>query len=849
MEIVVLVLCSSARPHMEIGLSMNSVATVTSPSSLAASFAALRHARQRSELIEALHHALGQHAAAQAIQVMWLVHNTAMPLLPTAPLPMPKPSEHDDLAAGNIVQRDALTYLPMLVAGTLRGWTTLVHAHNIDAVRMLVDYAGVMFALWENTLPPALHEAAPPNAAHLDQRNQQLAMLDEISNQLRTASNVDQISTIVADAVRMLTNTPRMLVYLIDPQREWATLHYHEGLDDDSVAGARIPLMRVLEGQQVLAQWYDPLGKHVYRARQRFPDSPFVQNTLLILNDQQHAPVGSVIFDLIDYDQPLDAAFVQTLEVLANGAASALRTTWLIDEQQRTVDRLMALNAFSLVATNTALAPGELLRITVGGAVGTTQGMCGGALLYGEAAPTYYCECAAAATCAASIEAYLGKETDAAAHFEWEGDAVPVAAQAAGVGSVICVPLRGTSMTLGWLWVAYRSPVVLPANREMVVLYAKMAGAGLENYHLFREVRTAHDRFAAIMDSSDEGMLMGTAGGEILVANAALHRLLDVPSATLAGSTIDLLLHNIGQHHTDVAPLASALHDVAQGARTAAHGELHRTVPKQRDLVWTVVPVEGSNTPTGATLLLLRDVSAEHQASKLRHDLTHMVVHDLRAPLANMIASLDLLLKQRVGPLTPRQERIAQIASDGSHHMAGLVDALLDTRRLERWQWELRKEAYLLCPLVDELCAQWEHFASARGITFHNNTAALPPLLIDDDLVRRVLQNVLDNAVKFSGEQGVVQITGTVAEGASLPSDHGVGQWARIAVIDNGPGVPATYRSHIFELFGQAPHGRSRGSGVGLAFCKLAVEAHGGMIWVEDAPNGGAAFTFTLPLA
>jgi PAS domain S-box-containing protein len=827
---------------------MNSLAPATDTLSLPASFAALRQARQRSELIPALHHALQQHTQARALQVMWLEGGSATPLLPTPALPTPDETEHSALAAGEVVQRHTLTYLPMLVGGTLRGWAVLEHAYNIDDARMLVDHAGALLALWEHATVVA-QSTTPPRPIHLDQPSQQLAMLDEITTQLRTASTTDQIGTIVADAVRMLTNTPRMLVYLIDPQREWATLHYHEGLDDASVTEVRVPTMRVPDGQQVLAQRYDAIGKHVYRARQRFPNSPFEQNTLLILSDQQHAPVGSVIFDLVAYDQPLDAAFVQTLEVLANGAASALRATWLIDEQQRTVDRLVALNAFSLVATNTMLTPAELLRITVGGAVGTTRALCGGALLLGTTTPVYYCECAAASTCAASIEARLETDAHTVSYWEWENEAVPDPARAAGVGSMICVPLRGTNKTLGYLWMAYRSSVVLPADREMVVLYAKMAGAVLENHDLFGEVRVAHDRFAAIMAASDEGMLMVAAGGEILVANAALHRLLDLPSSELAGTKVDLVLHRIEQQHGHTNELAAALHDVAHGARTAAHGALHRGAGSQRDLVWTVVPVDEGDAAVRAALLLLRDVTAERQASKLRDDLTHMVVHDLRAPLANMIASLDLLLKQRVGPLTPRQERIAQIASEGSHHMAGLVDALLDTRRLERWQWEMCKELHLLYPLVHELCAQWEDAAGARGITFHNDTAALPPLFIDRDLVRRVLQNVLDNAVKFSGANGVVQISGTVAEAGSLPPDHGAGHWARIAVIDSGPGVPLPYRSHIFELFGQAPHGRSRGSGVGLAFCKLAVEAHGGMIWVEDAPNGGAAFTFTLPLA
>jgi NtrC-family two-component system sensor histidine kinase KinB len=111
-----------------------------------------------------------------------------------------------------------------------------------------------------------------------------------------------------------------------------------------------------------------------------------------------------------------------------------------------------------------------------------------------------------------------------------------------------------------------------------------------------------------------------------------------------------------------------------------------------------------------------------------------------------------------------------------------------------------------------------------------------------------VLQNLIDNATKFSPQGGNVHVSGYLADETRLPAGHAPGRWLVVQVVDAGPGVPEAYRAVIFELFGQAPQGRGRGSGLGLAFCKLAVAAHGGMIWVEDAPYGGALFRFTLPL-
>ncbi len=142
-----------------------------------------------------------------------------------------------------------------------------------------------------------------------------------------------------------------------------------------------------------------------------------------------------------------------------------------------------------------------------------------------------------------------------------------------------------------------------------------------------------------------------------------------------------------------------------------------------------------------------------------------------------------------------------------------------------------------------------ERIAADRKVRLINATAPLPPVSADVDLVRRVVQNLVDNATKFSPRGGEVRVSGLLSNGANLPPGHPEGPWLVLDIADEGDGVPESYRDVIFELFGQAPTGRGQGTGLGLAFCKLAVAAHGGMIWVEDAPGGGALFRLTLPLA
>ncbi|GAC1652056.1 MAG: hypothetical protein NVS4B8_27240 [Herpetosiphon sp.] len=136
-----------------------------------------------------------------------------------------------------------------------------------------------------------------------------------------------------------------------------------------------------------------------------------------------------------------------------------------------------------------------------------------------------------------------------------------------------------------------------------------------------------------------------------------------------------------------------------------------------------------------------------------------------------------------------------------------------------------------------------------------------------------MLQNLIDNAIKFSPNHGVVLVEGEVVArpeaaltagssddtivGAAgqqtacvvQPNGQVAGHWVRISVTDSGAGIPAHFQASIFDLWSQAPSGRGRGSGVGLAFCKLVVEAHGGTIAVKSAMGQGATFSLTLPIA
>jgi signal transduction histidine kinase len=171
--------------------------------------------------------------------------------------------------------------------------------------------------------------------------------------------------------------------------------------------------------------------------------------------------------------------------------------------------------------------------------------------------------------------------------------------------------------------------------------------------------------------------------------------------------------------------------------------------------------------------------------------------------------------------------------------MLGLVNSLLDLAKLESGKLPLKITSIQLGTLCDELVSNFVQEANENGIILnHRCRSGLPEIMADEEKIRRVLSNLLDNALKFTPAGGHVDlIIEAEAEGIN------------ITVADSGPGVPADFRERIFKRFAQVPGvaGRRRGTGLGLAFSKMAVTAHGGKIWVEDNPGGGSAFRIFLP--
>jgi two-component system sensor histidine kinase/response regulator len=239
----------------------------------------------------------------------------------------------------------------------------------------------------------------------------------------------------------------------------------------------------------------------------------------------------------------------------------------------------------------------------------------------------------------------------------------------------------------------------------------------------------------------------------------------------------------------------------------------------------------------------LHDQVSQHlerlrELEAVRDSLTHMIVHDLRSPLTGLMGYMELLRAIATDIGNDEVKDYAGEAQIIAARLNELISQVLDVSRLESGQMPLKTESIDLVALVPSAVSALG--PAPDSITFVYDLPDRPLLVsCDRDLVARVIVNLAGNALKFSPKKGQVRI--------GLERHDGR---ARISVTDQGPGVPAEFHAMIFEKFGQAPEGQTkngRSTGLGLTFCKLAVEAHGGCIGLESPEVGGSRFWVDLP--
>lgn len=267
-----------------------------------------------------------------------------------------------------------------------------------------------------------------------------------------------------------------------------------------------------------------------------------------------------------------------------------------------------------------------------------------------------------------------------------------------------------------------------------------------------------------------------------------------------------------------------------------------------RSLAW---PSEGEDLPVfvrarrtnfddnDVIVWVEQDLSVQMELDQLRQDLSAMVYHDLRGPLNTIYSSLSTLNKLLIRETQPAVKDLLDVGIRGTRQLSRLVESLLDIQRLEEGKAVIDPKSTSLHSMMVNAVQLVQPIVTESQQTLKLQLAdELPFVTCDQDMILRVVINLLENAVKYTPMGG--RITLEVAQ-------HSDG--IRICIRDSGPGIPKHMQRQIFDKFSRVKYKDApKGLGLGLAFCRLAVEAHGGQIWVESEPDQGSAFIFTLPL-
>jgi len=341
------------------------------------------------------------------------------------------------------------------------------------------------------------------------------------------------------------------------------------------------------------------------------------------------------------------------------------------------------------------------------------------------------------------------------------------------------------------------------------------------------EIARDRRRTEAILSAMDDGLLAVDHRGTVVLANPSLTRALE-------------LREPVGRHYLEVLrqrEVGALVEDVLRdGGRRDAQVEI---LHLRRVFTIAAVPFPGEEGAPPGVVLTFNDATERHRLERIRRDFVANASHELRTPLTSIRGFVEALEDGALAQPETARRFLSKIRTH-SDRMATLMEDLLELSRLESGDREPEWEAARPAEVAEAVAASFAGLATRKEISLRHVDRGAPEVHTDPERLRRILENLVDNAVKYTPERGHVEVT------TSPGPDGG----ARVEVADDGPGIAAEHLSRVFERFYRVDKARSRelgGTGLGLSIVKHLADSLGASVSVQSEPGKGSRFLVTLP--
>ncbi len=405
-------------------------------------------------------------------------------------------------------------------------------------------------------------------------------------------------------------------------------------------------------------------------------------------------------------------------------------------------------------------------------------------------------------------------------------------------GERLLAPIRRGELSLGALLVEGPQGGFEPYDVQVLATLAEHLAVALENAALLAAVRDERERAEQVIENTSDGLVVLDAGGRVVRMNRAAARLTGWAAAEATGRPVADLVPDVRLPvgGGSLSPTQDALPGTGVPSVTGERRPVLTREGVRRVLEVSVAPLP---PPEEGTVLLLHDATAEEEMARFQRELVATFSHELRAPLTNMAAITELLLRAGDVRLEGRARDLAEMLREQTQRLATLSERTLDLAQLEAGERHMEPRPLPVLRVAEEALDRW-HAAAGSG---RLHLEPPPPNLwawADEEAVGSVVDTLLDNALKYAGDEARVTLS-VCAEGEAAVA---------FTVADNGPGIPPDTQARLFQRFSRGDASDSQrvyGYGLGLYAARLLVEAMGGAIRVESRPGAGSRFTFTVP--